>query len=185
MRGPDRQPVAVQNIDRRSFLFTAAGIVIGTRRARAQSAVTRPVVSEKACPLETIAPVAADGHSGLAVLRKPPGAGPFPVVVWFHGGIATVPLTRLEATAISPPALASWQPARSSSRQRIGVVTSIFRPPTPLKTVSLLSSTFASFRASTDRASSWADVVEVGTWRFTSPRAPAYARWSARNRQSS
>ena len=67
--------------------------------ARAQSAVTRPVVSEKACPLETIAPVAADGHSGLAVLRKPPGAGPFPVVVWFHGGIATVPLTRLEATA--------------------------------------------------------------------------------------
>ena len=99
MRGPDRQPVAVQNIDRRSFLFTAAGIVIGTRRARAQSAVTRPVVSEKACPLETIAPVAADGHSGLAVLRKPPGAGPFPVVVWFHGGIATVPLARLEATA--------------------------------------------------------------------------------------
>ena len=70
MRGPDRQPVAVQNIDRRSFLFTAAGIVIGTRRARAQSAVTRPVVSEKACPLETIAPVAADGHSGLAVCES-------------------------------------------------------------------------------------------------------------------
>ena len=99
MRGPDRQALAAKNIDRRSFLFTAAGMVIGTRIARAQSAVTRPVVSEKACPLETITPVAADGHRGLAVLRKPPGAGPFPVIVWFHGGIATVPLARLEATA--------------------------------------------------------------------------------------
>ena len=95
----DRRPVAAKNIDRRFFLFTAAGIVIGTRFAQAQSAVTRPVVSEQACPLETITPVAADGHRGLAVLRKPPGAGPFPVIVWFHGGITTVPLARLEATA--------------------------------------------------------------------------------------
>jgi len=44
-------------------------------------------------------PIAADGHRGLAVWRKPPGTGPFPVVVWFHGGITTVPLARLEATA--------------------------------------------------------------------------------------
>jgi acetyl esterase/lipase len=43
--------------------------------------------------------VAVDGHRGLAVLRKPPGPGPFPVAVWFHGGIATVPLARLESTA--------------------------------------------------------------------------------------
>ena len=65
----------------------------------AQSAVTRPVVSDTACPLETITPVAADGHRGLAVLRRPPGAGPFPVVIWFHGGMAEVPLARLEAAA--------------------------------------------------------------------------------------
>ena len=50
-------------------------------------------------PLRTISPVAADGHRGLAVLRKPPGDGPFPVMVWFHGGITTVPLARLESTA--------------------------------------------------------------------------------------
>ena len=67
--------------------------------SQAQPGVTRPVVSEKASPLETIYPVAHDGHRGLAVLRKPPGPGPFPVMIWFHGGIATVPLTRLEATA--------------------------------------------------------------------------------------
>ena len=36
--------------------------------------------------------------------------------------------------AISPPAPAFWQPATSSLRQPIGVVTSTFRPPTRLKT---------------------------------------------------
>ena len=33
------------------------------------------------------------------MLRKPPGDGPFPVIVWFHGGITAVPLARLESTA--------------------------------------------------------------------------------------
>jgi acetyl esterase/lipase len=32
----------------------------------------------------------------LAVLRKPPGPGPFPAVIWFHGGITTVAVQRLE-----------------------------------------------------------------------------------------
>jgi dipeptidyl aminopeptidase/acylaminoacyl peptidase len=40
-----------------------------------------------------------DGHRGLAVLRKPPGMGPFPVIVWLHPGITTYPLARLQATA--------------------------------------------------------------------------------------
>jgi len=84
--------------DRRAFLLTTVAGLISSALPRAQSAVTRPVVSEKVCPLETIAPIAGDGHRGLAVLRKPPGAGPFPVVVWFHGGIATVPAPRLETT---------------------------------------------------------------------------------------
>lgn len=88
-----------QQVDRRAFLLVAGLGLAGTRLSQAQPAVTRPVVSETACPLETIAPTAPDGHRGLAVLRKPPGAGPFPVVVWFHGGIATVPLARLEAAA--------------------------------------------------------------------------------------
>jgi dienelactone hydrolase len=57
----------------------------------------RPVVSEKDCPLETIYPIAADGHRGLAVLRKPSGPGPFPAIVWFHGGLTTFPLERLQA----------------------------------------------------------------------------------------
>ena len=85
--------------DRRAFLLTTVASLLSSRLAQAQPAVTRPVVAEKACPLETITPVASDGHRGLAVMRKPPGAGPFPVVVWLHGGITTVPLARLEVAA--------------------------------------------------------------------------------------
>src|SRR2546423_882388 len=53
----------------------------------AQEPVTRPVVSEEACPLESIAPVSKEGHRGEGLLRKSPGAGPFPAVVCLHGGL--------------------------------------------------------------------------------------------------
>jgi len=85
--------------NRRAFLFTTVAGLVSSRLSEAQPAVMRPIVSETACPLETTAPIAADGHRGLAVLRKPTGAGPFPVVVWFHGGITTVPIARLESAA--------------------------------------------------------------------------------------
>jgi acetyl esterase/lipase len=80
------------------LLTTVAGLV-SSRLSQAQTAITRPIVSEQGCPLETIRPIASDGHRGLAVCRKPQGTGPLPVIVWFHGGITTVPLARLETTA--------------------------------------------------------------------------------------
>ena len=85
-----REHFVTGRCNRRAFLLTTVAGLASSRLSQAQPAVTRPVVSEKACPLETITPVSADGHRGLAVLRKPPGAGPFPVMVWFHGGITTV-----------------------------------------------------------------------------------------------
>ena len=63
----------------------------------------RPVVSEEACPLESIRPVARDGFRGQAVLRRPPGAGPFPVMVWIHGGLTTLPPAALEDIARNGP----------------------------------------------------------------------------------
>jgi dienelactone hydrolase len=57
------------------------------------------MVSETECPLEIIEPVASDGYRGLAVLRKPPGNGPFPAVVCFHEGMVTQPRSRLDAYA--------------------------------------------------------------------------------------
>jgi acetyl esterase/lipase len=92
----ERARVPVEPIDRRAFLLATAAGLVWPPLSGAQSPVTRPVVSEEACPLDSFAPEAADGHRGLAVLRKPPGPGPFPVVVWFHGGIATVAVQRLE-----------------------------------------------------------------------------------------
>jgi acetyl esterase/lipase len=91
--------VANLELTRRAFLWTAIAGCVRIDLADAQSAVTRPAVSEAACPLEIIRPVARDGHRGLAVLRKPPGPGPFPVAIWVHGGITTVPLDRLQASA--------------------------------------------------------------------------------------
>lgn len=63
--------------------------------------ITRPVVSEKASPLEPIAPVAKDGYRGQAFLRKPPGEGPFPVVVLVHAGLTTMPSERLREYALT------------------------------------------------------------------------------------
>jgi hypothetical protein len=73
-------------VDRRAFLGTTVGGLVGVP-AWAQPAITRPVVSEKARPLEIIHPVATDEYRGLAVLRKPPGAGLHPAVIWFHGEV--------------------------------------------------------------------------------------------------
>jgi acetyl esterase/lipase len=50
------------------------------------SSVTQPIVSEQAAPLETMAPVAPDGHVGEGYLRRPPGDGPFPVMLVIPGG---------------------------------------------------------------------------------------------------
>jgi acetyl esterase/lipase len=88
-----------RQLSRRTFLASAAGALAWPCHAVAQGTVTRPVVPETVCPIEIVTPLASDGHRGLAVLRKPPGPGPFPVAVWFHGGITTEPRDRLESRA--------------------------------------------------------------------------------------
>lgn len=57
-------------LDRRGFLAAAAGGLAWMRRAGAQAPVTRPVVDETACPLETIVPMAADGQHQRAFRAK-------------------------------------------------------------------------------------------------------------------
>lgn len=77
-------------LNRRTF-FALVSISVG----RAQEPITRPVISEDSCPSETIAPVAGDGYRGRGVLRKPPGAGPFPAILWIHPGLLTFPQSAL------------------------------------------------------------------------------------------
>ena len=87
------------HLDRRAFLVATLATVVPAGVAEAQNEVTRPVVSEAACPLEVIAPVAMDGYRGLGVLRKPPGNGPFPAVVCLHEGMVEKPLAELQSYA--------------------------------------------------------------------------------------
>lgn len=68
MNPPNDEWLIESGVDRRAFLLSTVVGLLGARSSEAQSAVTRPVVSETACPLETIAPIADDGHRGLAVL---------------------------------------------------------------------------------------------------------------------
>jgi dienelactone hydrolase len=86
-------------LDRRTVLLATLASVVPSGFAGAQSEVTRPVVSETECPLEVITPIASDGYRGLGVLRKPPGGGPFPVIICLHGGFGGQPLSWLQEFA--------------------------------------------------------------------------------------
>jgi dipeptidyl aminopeptidase/acylaminoacyl peptidase len=75
-----------------AVLFASLTASVLTPRAVAQTAqVTKASVSESASPLQSIAPVARDGHRGYGVLRKPPGDGPFPALVVIHPGLTEWP----------------------------------------------------------------------------------------------
>src|SRR5262245_40481403 len=77
-------------------------LLVPAALVRAQEQITRPIVSEEACPFVPIAPVARDGYRGQGVLRKPPGVGPYPAVVWIHGGLTTRPVQELQMYARGP-----------------------------------------------------------------------------------
>jgi dipeptidyl aminopeptidase/acylaminoacyl peptidase len=90
----------VSTFTRREFLTLAsAGLAAPPRLLYSQDVITRPIVSEDTCPLVPFAPMAKDGFRGQGVLRKPPGNGPLPAIVWIHPGINTVPLRGLQAFA--------------------------------------------------------------------------------------
>lgn len=61
--------------------------------------ITWPFVPEAVSPLEVITVKARDGEEASAVLRKPPGNGPFPAVIFLHGGLRKMPLRVLERGA--------------------------------------------------------------------------------------
>ena len=75
--------------------LTAVTVMFSVDLATSQSLAidpgTRPEISEDDSPLQVAAPVARDGHQGLALVRKPPGNGPFPAVLIIHPGFTTRP----------------------------------------------------------------------------------------------
>jgi dipeptidyl aminopeptidase/acylaminoacyl peptidase len=77
-----------------------SGSILAAQRTDSGEVVMRPVISEETAPVEAIAPVAADGYVGMGFLRKPPGDGPFPVVVLIHGGGPRWPTPQLREFAV-------------------------------------------------------------------------------------
>lgn len=85
-------------LDRRSFLALAVAATAAVL-TRAQALETIPRVSEAACPLDLVEPVARDGYKGLGILRRPSDTGGRPAVVLLHPGITTFSRETLEAIA--------------------------------------------------------------------------------------
>ena len=78
-------------------------ILLAVSVLTAQESITWPSVSEQVSPLEEISLKAAEGHTVVAVARKPPGKGPFPAIIYLHGGLATTPMERLKDLALRRP----------------------------------------------------------------------------------
>ena len=88
-----------------SFAFLVAPVlVLAVLPARGQPASKPPVVPETVSPFEVIQEETSDKRTADAVVRRPPGKGPFPAVIYLHGGMmkspilraVTLPLTRIE-----------------------------------------------------------------------------------------
>jgi dienelactone hydrolase len=68
-----------------------------------QSEITVPLVSENACPAEVISVPIPAQQKATAVIRKPPGKGPYPTVVLLHGGLEPHSVEALTSAALNQP----------------------------------------------------------------------------------
>ena len=64
-------------VNRRTFLVATVGAMLRVRLVEAQGEVTQPVLSETDCPLESISPLASDGHAPSAYFGSHRAEGPF------------------------------------------------------------------------------------------------------------
>jgi acetyl esterase/lipase len=73
-----------------------ATVFSGDSLALGQAQITRPEVSEQACPITVIAPPTSDKRKATALVRKPPGKGPFPALIHIHGGFEPYSMDRMK-----------------------------------------------------------------------------------------
>ena len=71
----------------RLALAVSLVLIVAVLPARGQPALQPPVVPEEVSPFEVIHPETSDKRTADAVVRKPPGKGPFPAVIYLHGGL--------------------------------------------------------------------------------------------------
>src|SRR5262245_49002498 len=64
---------------------------------------TYPQVSDAACPLKVVSIPGKAGNEVTAVVRQPPGSGPFPAIVLLHGGLSPYRLETLKNESLTRP----------------------------------------------------------------------------------
>ena len=62
-------------------------LTCGAWSAAPQKAAERPFLSDQDVPIASPALAARDGQPVMVLMRKPPGSGPFPALVYLHGGL--------------------------------------------------------------------------------------------------
>src|SRR5262245_25236659 len=62
--------------------------------------IPQPEVPERVSPALNLAIPGPDGNTVIGVLRQPPGPGPFPVVIYLHGGRDMLQLDQLRNDAL-------------------------------------------------------------------------------------
>jgi dipeptidyl aminopeptidase/acylaminoacyl peptidase len=76
----------------------SCGAVCASEPANDQP-LTWPYVSETVSPVEQLTVDSPTGFRSPVMFRRPPGDGPFPLVVVIHGGLTSQPVDQLRSTA--------------------------------------------------------------------------------------
>jgi dipeptidyl aminopeptidase/acylaminoacyl peptidase len=82
------------------YRFVTGLLLVAAGLCQAEE-ITRPSISEEVSPLQVVTAEARDGHKTVAVVRKPPGKGPFPALVLLHGGLRELPVEHVKAVTTS------------------------------------------------------------------------------------
>jgi len=77
--------------------------VVATEPAEQSAKVTYPQVAESACPIQVVSIPGKAGNQVAAVIRQPPGAGPFPAILLFHGGLSPYSIEKLKDESLTRP----------------------------------------------------------------------------------
>ena len=90
----------------RSLAALATGLLLTLSRlsgAEDSAKARYPQVSEAACPVNVVSVPGKAGNEVSAVVRQPPGNGPFPAIVLLHGGLSPYRLETLKQESLTRP----------------------------------------------------------------------------------
>src|SRR2546428_727406 len=77
------------------LIFVLTRVTTADQPAPQPAKVTYPQVSEAACPAKIVSISGRAGNAVTAVVRQPPGAGPFPAILLLHGGLSPYAVEKL------------------------------------------------------------------------------------------